>query len=149
MQTQPLTNANCDASASLRRWVTTSMVPRRMLFLLQMPPAFHLTRLWELSEGKRRRSSIWQRRLSDRKAAKERQARRGGWGGGSRSLAKWIAVGKGNFCVVRRGQESLKRFPPVLFQVHSSELWICCLWWLPAREIYVVSGVWPKEQLLL
>lgn len=50
-------------------------------------------------------SGIWQRRHH----RTEKQKRRGRL---SRSWAKWIAMGKDNFCLVRRGQERLKRPPP-------------------------------------
>lgn len=39
----------------------------------------------------------------------------------SRSLTKWMAEGKGNFCVVRRGQQRLKRFPSAMLCIHT--LW--------------------------
>ena len=39
----------------------------------------------------------------------------------SRSLTKWMTEGKGNFCVVRRGQQRLKRFPYVMPCIHT--LW--------------------------
>lgn len=119
----------------LQSWFTVSInTMTDDVFISHVPGALLDTALGSFARKSIFAKTFWLRRHCQTKKKKKKEEKKNSHRSG-RSLTKWMAVGKGNFCVVRRGQQRLKGFPYATLWVHTSELWTYAHRWFPASEI--------------